>query len=1841
MKTISTTLTSPPLSSRPRSTSNTAPSPPSTTSQPSSRTSSPSSSSRLRRSSSATSLSVNAPSPVPSVKPVDHHHPVSQPTAKMGVAQDEYSHKPEAKSRAKSRTRLARSKSRSALARHNTGNSEPKETKLSRHQTGNSEPKESRIRKHDTGNSDSKLQLQKQNTGGSDSQTAIIARAATYTKPLISSATYHLPPPPSGTFGGNTTSLAELAHLVRLQSYQQLKHTQSRIRLHRQLISTGISARLERCGALARTHMVDYFKDDKKREFAVLYNAVHDLKDSCERLAMLQPELDVPKISYGDSESERPKSLHTFLQDIPQQTRDTILLFISTLRSNPKFLADRLCKLSPSDLDTIAKSNQITQTQESVLPTNRKNVTPNPIAPIPTLAVDKLLAFHRLDPLHTLIHTIFANSSGPDSEEDRRRTDVWSTVCARLLNEKRGEKFLYAVMDSWSSMREWPARNNIEVCLMKMLQDGAAVLQLDRQEDTSNDKVRQDLIRKQEEEFYVNAARSLFQTLDDEPCAGGIPEGILELGHAILEKVEDPKRKKLAEVFIVAKWFFGRYLNTAIQYPEYHGMMVGHYISEYARQAILRRVIQRMCTDVFSICFVELKSSRPIDPIVRNHVENIMARFRNPRPKDSNPILLPVKAVTSPRETIEVQPYLVLCPTDVATVFHALFPQASQRPGTSSSEKDFGSKKFSRSINTGRTAISRPPSIFENTSASFKSSSSITSDSGFSTMNAPLLENQYGSMDEKYTSSIVGSPNSFTIAPNIKSSQASIYSIQSATSEPDDEVETFMMDVKMAITEMTRKLGPEATSGRTHPCAEKWAVLFVSADGKALSPRMKTDWEDEDEDDSDSSSDNDSDDDSPGEVSRDYNQVKQAIMKLIEEYEVPEDLIEEDENQSKKFSNRTSVATNRKHAAPVASTVTSYIQDQNPYYQATGGLSALFNGSPDRERQRLDLPRNSNERLRQSSKEGNADVLLTMLSAAQSQCMARGAYVDGQIFHRAVTILLRKLEPSLTRNGFAPLLHILSRGFRVSIEKSAACIEHLEAWFVWLTMAQERHDSATNEMLSLTKALRVKMWYVTDVRNSAAYDDARNVAMALKKMAIPPKTKDGRPISQQRAKTGLTHRMSTSSFSLLKGDSLIDTLAASADNGGPNKLSDEQAEITSAWLKRYSITNFCTGEERIHRFCCEIDKCVNKLVGKEILTGPVLWSSELFARDERELANVRKKGEFHLAGVGGLNMAMDGVDADGEKANKLRPKASASDLFGLGIGRPRSQSIVSTLSALSTTPGSRPRTTRESSMDKNDLFNTPTPQLSMESTPTSAFWSPFGGVTPLAGSPRGKANTALPTLSTSRSMEGENQEKKAFLSTLKTALIGLLLSDLGLDVWSQGSETDSWFSGGLADECMQRREDQERALQERNASSKSLNTVASKKLLNRKKSNKSLKRPVSHANGILEALGRGEKGELAAPVATYETVGHEPHSGEDNSSSSDATARSATTATGATSSNKKGSYQSFPYAVAFRRLLTKFSTHPNPFDKLNALYELEILIVASLTTTTGKTFTRRGTFPNTPSSDFEPVARELSARMSNLMTQPANLDESLAHADERRHAGLSGSPFMTPTGSRTPVGNNLPSTEIIIEVWQELFRQADIRPRTLFRDLQFVASFIPAYQLDLTVQGKAFWDMANAALRLKVDVVKTMVEVADEVVGYHTKRRTPESAADQPALSKEKFDKNPDLKANSPQPQGTEWIARYSMKDAASMWLITAKEGDATAQRELAIFYLTNPALLPLATMPMSKTKDIFRNDSMVTRGVDPEKCDPLRLCVSHHWMELSSREDELAKRYLRQRDEW
>jgi len=206
---------------------------------------------------------------------------------------------------------------------------------------------------------------------------------------------------------------------------------------------------------------------------------------------------------------------------------------------------------------------------------------------------------------------------------------------------------------------------------------------------------------------------------------------------------------------------------------------------------------------------------------------------------------------------------------------------------------------------------------------------------------------------------------------------------------------------------------------------------------------------------------------------------------------------------------------------------------------------------------------------------------------------------------------------------------------------------------------------------------------------------------------------------------------------------------------------------------------------------------------------------------------------------------------------------------------------------------------------------------------------------------------------------------------------------------------------------------------------------------------------------------------------------------------------------------------------------------------------------------------------------------------------------------------------------------------MIVDVLQDLFRDADIRPKTLFRDLQFIASFVPATVLDKTERGKAFWDAGLAALGLKQDVCRTLIEIADEIVVHYTQTRKTTSSNINPETV--------------PPTTATGELMKYSMQDAGKMWVITAKEGDPVAERELATFYLTHPELVERVTAPLSKPRETFKAQVMEMHGGggstgkegDRERSDPATMCVAYHWMELSAQGgDELAKKYLRQREE-
>ncbi|KAF2731709.1 hypothetical protein EJ04DRAFT_363160 [Polyplosphaeria fusca] len=1616
---------------------------------------------------------------------------------------------------------------------------------------------------------------------------------------------------PTAAIPTSSTSLAELAHLIRLQGYQEQRKAHSRVRLHRWLVSSALSARLVHCGELAYRTLVDNFRSDDKRSFSTLYNAINDVRNSCDatrRYALLEPDLDM-----GVSKSTRIDkclSFSTFMNEVPSKILDDLLGFLSEIRTNPDFLATRILNLSQQELASLTSFRQALDPIDSVMAMQARGKAvgssqkPNQSGPTP---VERLLSFQRHDPLAALIYTIFANSSGPDSAEDLRRTDVWATTCAKLIMESKpgSDKFIKTVLDTWAGMREWPGKANLELYLMQMLQEGQFLLE--RADEQPTRPVTQPAVRSTKDtiaadDFFEKAVKRLFEVVDDEPSAGGIPEGVLEIGNAILRKLDESGKtfRRGAQNFFTSRWLFTTFLMNAIIHPETHGIMIGSHISEHARQKILKEIAIRAQKNVLDMTY-NLKQAAPVLPEIKGHIENILARFR-PHKSHAKPVLLPAKAITSPRETVEVQPFIVVSPADIITLVNTLFPE--RRPPSNHFEKDAQRRNGLASSASSISGISMP---FQTNSTSAGDSSSILSMSASSmtsdtTSREPLLIDAAGHpidrtlpLEENYVE------NSKIIAPT----------------------EDYGRRLRMACSEMSRLLGADVSSGSCHPCAERWAVLYISPDGKQLKPRMRKDSDDEydhsdDSPDSDSSDGSDDEGQSNVDLRSDYHQLKDAIAKLVEEYEIPKELAPDSE--SKNFSNRTSAVRSR--GGRLVRKESENLGSRNPYNsQSQSQLTNMISGqrNPARHRSPQHLRSNSNPQMSDSSEKPS--VLVTMLEIAMSQSQARSDFVSAHLYFKTLQILRKLTSPSLVKNGYAALLNYFARGPRDSLGKAVNAIEEFEAWFVWLKQSQERHDAAIDDMMSGLKNLRDKMWYITDVRNSGPYEEAKNVAAALKIMGQPTKTLDGRPIQSHRPRN--FSKSSSNNFLLKTEAQMVDIMAAPADFGGPNKLSDEQSDVTLKWLVQYGVENFCKGEERIHRFCLEVDKCVNKIVGDGMMDGPVLWSSDLYKRDKEVLDSGRQKGDLFLTGVGTLSIA-----GDEEYETSGRPGSRSLDF----AQRPSQGSLRS----LSHRNGSQQSFDlspwAKGTPDPYDFSGATSPILAIDTSTT--FWSPFQTQ---AQSPTSTASIRPRTASSSKGTvmlkqsATVNEDKRRFLLDLKQTLTGLLLSDLGITVFGHGSETDAWFSGDLGEDCLQRKEDEDRRR---------------KRALARKKSMKSLRNSarIEQRSGPLEALGRNERSQAAPPVATLQ---HAPASDSHMSAGEHSSSTDSTTRSSGVAAAKKAGLLDFPYNVAYRRLLNKFATHPNPFSKLHALYELELLIVASLTSRSGRSFNnRRETLPPVPQSPTLGAMPELSSREPVAQVSRAqNLEQAIANCEERRSYTMSqdrvgtSSPGPQRSGARSPVGP--PTTDMIVEVLQGLFRDSEIRPKTLFRDLQYIASFVPAQMLDKTARGKAFWDVGLAALGLKQDICRIMVEFVDDIVNQNSKRDPVVQQHQNGALAHQSG--TPSRTGSTPPVD--EPASRYTMEDAARMLLITAKEGDAVAERELAIFYLTTPDILHRAVLPLTKPRDVFKTELLNRErkaSQDSARSDPMTMCVAQHWMEQSKRGgDQLATKYLRARDEF
>ncbi|KAK0636147.1 hypothetical protein B0T17DRAFT_570826 [Bombardia bombarda] len=1662
-----------------------------------------------------------------------------------------------------------------------------------------------------------------------------------FLRPLLTDVSLYTQPFLSPENDG--TSLEELAHLVRLSKAQEHKRGNTRTRLQRSLVSTALSTRLMRCSEIAHRNLVDCFRGDDKKTFAALYNAIIDVRKSCDetrRYALLEPEMELlqsPGLTSTESldtsgasvsgAGAAPGTIAPFLNDMSASARETFLNFLSQIRTNPDYLATRIASLNNLELAALTSFHQALEPIDSVLPYHAGRPSgravsggstfpgsstaagsvfggpPGPAAPggrhstQERSAIERLLSFQRHDPISALIYTCFANSAGPDSAEDKRRTVTWATTCARIISTGTigSEQTVISVLNVWTSMRDWAGRSNMEWYLMKILEDGAFLL--DRAEDQHGTRFNlSDWSSKDQiaaEEFYARAVDELFDIIDDEDAIG-IPDGLIELGNEILKRL-DKKAAEGIRRWLVTKYLFTVWLLGVVIHPESHGMMSEYHITEYGRQKILKAVAmhaQKLVVDM-------LQSKTPVStpPRVKAHIESIYNRFKESKFR-KKPRLLPARSITSLRETAEVHPYLVISPADLATLVNALFPE--RRPQSAHS----GSLRSGTPSISGFSAISQPMSVlsvrttqssFDTMSIMSTSAESVLSDA--TTSREPLIDDE--------------SPRRYS--PPIP---------DSASRKQPNNYDDDGYRLRLAMQEMTQTLGQDVVHGLCHPCAERWAVLFISADGTQLSTQMTYDPDDDAEEAENSSTsdteDEDTEDERP-ELDKDYHQLRDSILKLVQDYEIPRNL-ENDGAKKQTFSNRASSMKKYRSKNRIITTMGS----RNPYRQRAQSVASSQAGSspkPGKGKESADAA-------------DSPSPLITMLTAASSQSRAQSDFVSAHLYWRTLQQLNALTSESLRRDGFATLLNIFSRGPRDSIRRSAAAIEQYDAWLVWLKQSQERAEGLNDTMMRRLRALRDKMWYVTDVRNSAPYEDSRNVAVALKTMGMPRRWD-----SFQRIKN-LMQRGPASNYIFRTESQILDILAATEEQGGPNKLRDDQAEKTSRWLQQYGVENFCRGEERIHRFCCEVDSCVNKLVGDSIIDGPVLWSSELFARDRRTLENTKPPRDRDNQSVWD-----DSASVISEPERRFgsigRPPPATRDLRVLS-GQNMSQASFDS----SRFSFSKASTVMSDILDGPDYFGASSPVHQID--PQATFWSPFQhrpispsttasrahspttSMTNLSGSfnppqhqqlpSHGPQSAGRPGTSASSNetvyQQRLSDDKTRFLGELRQTLTSLLLSDLGNLVWARGSETDNWFEG-LGQECIDRREAikrRERVKEKR----KSAKTGLKQRVFEKKRS-------ISDLRGMSINDAHSDR------ASDTHSLGHETgggsrhgsvHGGSIHGNESSATSDTIS-AQRQNQESKKDTLPDFPFKKSYQRLLKMFCVHPNPYIKLNALFELEHLIEASLNSGSRRS---RLAWARSELGSASSVTEEHVSSSGTGRAQP--IEVAIDNVKERRSQTLMQGPIFGQSShgqssrvsggggnaeTRSIVSVHPANADAIANVLQNLFRDPTLRPKTLFRDLQFIASFVPPSVLDKTDRGKAFWDAGLAALSLKQEVCRTMVEVADDIVKNYTQTRSGPSMGSNNRPGTGSTISNPDLGGNpglaneqlSPpvSPPSPLPLTTHSLADAARMWTITAKEGDPTAQRELAIFYLSNPELVERTTLPLSKPREVFKQTVMEMYG--------------------------------------
>lgn len=1262
--------------------------------------------------------------------------------------------------------------------------------------------------------------------------------------------------------------------------------------------------------------------------------------------------------------------------------------------------------------------------------------------------------------------------------------------------------------------------------------------------------------------------------------------------------------------------------------------------------------------------------------IVQTRIDSIISSFKDSVASTAS--ISQQKYYSATCEATESPPFLVICPSDLITIVKALFP-----------ERRLTSNQLENTIEI--SSVESTASSISGTPGPFRM---VSDGSSVLSLGASSVTSENTSREPVFDCSSSGNRSSWTDED-----------CHSDTSKVQP-TEQWGRRLRSACSALARGIGVETCAGSCHPCAERWAVLYVSPHGGELTTQLPEEASDGGTVDAgvtdrlSSYGYNGCDKSESKDMANtdDFLFLKDAITKLLNEHELP---MKSGYENGTTFTHRSSVlrrsAKSSYHVRTDAAGQEHISRAFSQNYNYDPSNIRAFNGSPDNTFRSIHRSRSTTivSPADEQYPEGPS-VLMAMLETAIHQCKIHSDFLNAHLFFKALKQLRKLLAPPSTYCDYTSLLNRLATESKLLLDSAARTIESLATWSGTLEQTQNRQNDEITEVMRATRLIRDKMWYITDVRHSRCYEDARNIVWALKTMGQPNKAVDGRAtLLSDRGQ-----RMSDTNFLTRPNAQYVSLLAAPVKLGGPRKLSDQQSDMTYSWLTEHKIENFCKAEERIHRFCLEINKCVNKLLGDGMLQGPVLWSSELYSRERDIFDHGQRDGLLSLSLVDALGLA---GEEKAPQAETTQCRAQSLDFSSrvhrsdLRTNFPRDGFREKSIFSQHKVEPS------EKVMEVKDLFNNMIPLLTTNSIAT--LWSPVSSHsdkrTLRSTSSQRPRTAAAPSASTTSSTARQksaapiSEEKHQFLNDLRRKVVELLLSDLGVIVFPHGSETDDWFSGDIGYACLQRKEgNKTKVLEETETETGSRTKDANAdKFTDSTLPDKQLQLDVQRVSFNNEEPIIGN---LTTGIATMTPLDSVPGVTDSNIDSHVHLVIAAV---------DDFAHVEFSYQDAFRHLLDNFSINPSPFKKLRILYELEQLIIASLTSLSD------GTRKRTPASSVSDTSR-----LRNLGSAP-----SIAEATITGLVSTPTSKIILEKDASALEDDDQESwdnitNEMIIDVYVNLFRDPISRPKQLFRDLQYIAAFISADTLERTAYGQALWNAGLAALYLKQNVCQMMVEMADDIVAYNTQKRNASLKSASTTSRSESTSDHREDDVTEPMKVETSFssLSRYTMADAAAMLLITAKEGHAVAERELATFYLSEPDLLPLAIAPLTRPRDVFKPDLVASvsarsdsfssnattgtgrtgsigtahtvgtgangsgsnvagrtdtsgtsgrtgargkssgesssaagsggnHGAKDEKArsDPVTMCVAQHWMELSARGgDRLARTYLRAKDE-